>query len=323
MRVRGSLRTVNGMKRGLCVAIGVAALAALSVSPASAKTISGASNADAADRCDRPAAGHARVKPGYEQLDLGTVTRAQQRAMERKFRRAMATAQEYRGGTIRVPTRVHVIRRNNASGGVTNAQVDAQIEVLNQAFRGNSSADAAPTPFRFVLKSVDRTNNTDWHEWTFTDDDRPAKRALHQGGTKTLNIYTASLRPGLFGYSFFPVPTPEFVDGVVLLNETLPGGDAAPYNLGDTAVHHVGHWLNLYHTFENNCATPGDKVNDTPYEKYDGNPFACNEAFDSCPAKPGTDPVHNFMSYGNDACLDQFTAGQATRMTNAWNALRA
>ena len=310
------------MKRGLWVATTVLAIAALFVTPASAKVSSGASDTDAADRCDRPAAGHARVKPGYEHLDLGTVTRAQQRVMERKFRQAMRTAALDRGGPIRVPVRFHVIRNNNAQGGVTNAQIDAQMQVLNQAFRGNSSPDAAPTRFRFRLKSVDRTNNGDWYNWTFTDDDRPAKRELHQGGTRTLNIYTANLGSGLLGYAYFPVPTPQFVDGVVLLNESLPGGDAAPYNLGDTLVHEVGHWLNLYHTFENNCATPGDRVGDTPFESYEGNPFACDETMDSCPGKPRNDPVHNFLSYGNDACLDQFTAGQATRMTNAWNALR-
>ncbi|MBA3720523.1 MAG: hypothetical protein H0W95_09625, partial [Nocardioidaceae bacterium] len=208
------------MKRGLWVATSVLVLAALPVGPASAKVVSGTG-----ENCDRPAAGHARVVPGYEHLDLGTVSREQQRAMERRLRHATKTAEVDRGGTIRVPTRVHVIRRNNASGGVSNAQVDAQMQVLNRSFRGDTSPDAAPTRFRFVLKSVDRTNNTDWHEWTYRDDDRPAKRALHQGGTKTLNLYTASLRPGLLGYAFFPVPTPAFVDGVVLLNESLPGGD--------------------------------------------------------------------------------------------------
>ncbi len=308
------------MKRGLCVVATVVAMAALSMSPASAKFVSGASD----DRkCDRLAAGHARVKPGYEELDMGTVTRAQQRAIERKFRQAMKTAKVDRGGPIRVPVRFHVIRNNNAQGGVSNAQIDAQMQVLNQAFRGNTSPDAAPTRFRFRLASTDRTNNSDWYNWTFNDDDRPAKRALHQGGTKTLNIYTASLEGGLLGYAFFPVPNPLFKDGVVLLNESLPGGSAAPYNLGDTATHEVGHWLNLFHTFEQNCAAPGDRVDDTPYENYNNNPFACNEALDSCPSRPGTDPVHNFMSYGDDPCLDRFSAGQATRMTNAWNALRA
>ena len=308
------------MKRGLCVVATVVAMAALSMSPASAKFISGASD----DRkCDRPAAGHARVKPGYEELDMGTVTRAQQRKMERQFRHAMKDAKTHRGATIRVNTRFHVIRSDSGAGNVTNAQIDAQMAVLNNAFRGDSSPAAAPTPFRFRLASVDRTNNSDWYNWSLADDDDPAKSALYQGSTRTLNIYTANLEGGLLGYAYFPVPSPQYLDGVVLLNESLPGGTAAPYNEGDTATHEIGHWLNLYHTFQNGCATPGDRVNDTPYQDDGNRIFSCNTALDSCPAKPGNDPVKNFMSYGDDPCLNRFSAGQATRMTNAWNALRA
>ena len=308
------------MKRGLCVAATVVAMAALSMSPASAKFVSGASD----DRkCDRPAAGHARVKPGYEELDMGTVTRAQQRKMERQFRVAMKDAKTHRGTTIRVNTRFHVIRSDGGAGNVTNAQIDAQMAVLNNAFRGNSSPAAAPTPFRFRLASVDRTNNSDWYSWSHADDDDPAKQALYRGNTKTLNIYTANLEGGLLGYAYFPVPSPQYLDGVVLLNESLPGGTAAPYNEGDTATHEIGHWLNLYHTFQNGCANPGDRVNDTPYQDDGDNIFSCNTALDTCPAKPGNDPVKNFMSYGDDPCLNRFSAGQATRMTNAWNALRA
>ena len=73
---------------------------------------------------------------------------------------------------------------------------------------------------------------------------------------------------------------------------------------------------------ENGCAFPGDEVADTPYQDDGDNIFECDESLDTC-AQPGTDPVHNFMSYGDDPCLDEFTRGQSLRMTLAWLVFRA
>jgi hypothetical protein len=111
----------------------------------------------------------------------------------------------------------------------------------------------------------------------------------------------------------------------------MPGGASAPFNEGDTATHEIGHWLGLLHTFENGCEFPGDYVKDTPYQAEGDNRFYCGDwpddgnttvPDDTCP-QPGDDPVHNFMSYGDDLCLDQFTRGQVKRQIQSWFAFRA
>ena len=290
--------------------------------------------ATAASRCaDAPSQG--KVRPGADVVDPNSVSTATARAMERELRartarlsaRGMLTRREADRALVRVRTVVHVITRDDGTGGVTRQQVVRQIRVLNRGYRGDTSPRAANAHFRFVLRRVDRTANDDWYAWdlnldgTETDAVREAKRALHRGTRATLNIYVAGLQDGFLGYSTFPQDDQPKLDGVVVLNESLPGGAEAPYNRGDTATHEVGHWLGLFHTFQGGCDKPGDHVRDTAYQLDGSNVFDCNESADTC-AQPGNDPVHNFMSYAGDACLDKFTRGQSQRMRRAWFAHR-
>jgi hypothetical protein len=125
--------------------------------------------------------------------------------------------------------------------------------------------------------------------------------------------------PTYLGYGQFP-GGPADTDGVVMDYHYFGSNDApgvnldssAPYDLGRTTTHEVGHFLGLLHTFEGGCIGVGDGVADTPAVK-EAN-FNCPTGIDSCPADPGLDMIENYMDYTDDACMNIFTIGQSERM---------
>lgn len=73
------------------------------------------------------------------------------------------------------------------------------------------------------------------------------------------------------------------------------------YDQGKTAVHEVGHWFGLLHTFQDNSCekgSSGDFIADTPQQltATDG----CPVGKDSCPGVEGVDAIGNFMDYSSD-----------------------
>jgi hypothetical protein len=229
-------------------------------------------------------------------------------------------------GSVNVPVYYHVIRSASGAGDVSLTNINRQIDVLNAAYAGaDGGGGHTDTPFRFVLQGVTRTNNDTWYTMSpGSTAERAAKSALRQGGSDTLNIYSANIGGGLLGWATFPSDYRKkpSQDGVVILTGSEPGGDAAPYNLGDTATHEVGHWLGLYHTFQGGCSKRNDQVADTPAEQ--GPAFGCPAPgdLDTCNGA-GVDPVQNFMDYTDDACMWEFTAGQSARADATWSNYRA
>ena len=130
--------------------------------------------------------------------------------------------------------------------------------------------------------------------------------------------------PGMSG-TFEEIPA-NLTDGVWIKSTAFGrvGNVEAPFNLGKTAIHEVGHWLNLKHIWGDDttsdppleACSKDDDVLDTPLQSTptDG----CNTVpyyDDNCiPATyfPGI-MFMNYMDYSDDNCLSLFTYGQFQR----------
>ena len=230
-------------------------------------------------------------------------------------------------GSVTVPTYFHVVlpaaekTNNSRAEDRLTRLVTNQVAVLNEAYTGRTGKTAsAATPFRFALQGIDFTYSDTWYNLVQGKDEKALKASTRVGGKNTLNVWTANLGNDLLGWATFPKNSLDPSDGVVILDESMPGGTAGIYALGDTLPHEVGHWLALFHTFQGGCNGPGDQVADTPAEA--GPQFNCPVGADTC-ASPGVDPIHNYMDYTQDSCMYQFTAGQVARMSDAWSQYRA
>ncbi|NDU77884.1 zinc metalloprotease [Actinomadura sp. DSM 109109] len=223
-----------------------------------------------------------------------------------------------RAAPITVPVYFHVIH-SGARGNVSDAEVRRQISTLNASYGGRNGG--ADTQVAFSLKAVSRTDSAAW----FSDPERyegTYKPKLRRGGRSTLNLYSTDISGDLLGWSTFPwkYKSDPRMDGVTIHYASMPGGSIENYNRGYSATHEVGHWLGLYHTFQDGCGGQGDRVADTPDERDPTN--GCPASKDTCPT-PGDDPVHNYMDYSFDTCMTSFTAGQGARIHNVWTAYRA
>lgn len=231
-------------------------------------------------------------------------------------------------GIVTIPVVVHVVYRRG-SQNISESQILSQIQVLNEDFRRtngdqtNTWSQAADTEIEFCLASVDPNGNstngitrtsTRKRSFSSTRDDVKFSSSGGKDAWPTdqyLNIWVCDLSNGLLGYAQFPNTGPASTDGVVVDYQYFGtnGTATAPFNLGRTATHEVGHWLNLRHIWGDGPCSVDDYVQDTPLS--DAPNYGCASGHVSCSS---VDMVENYMDYSDDACMNLFTLDQKTRM---------
>ncbi|MTI39459.1 zinc metalloprotease [Fulvivirga lutimaris] len=224
-------------------------------------------------------------------------------------------------GTINIPVYVHVIY-NNANENISEAQINSQIDVLNDDFnKTNNDISFVPSEFsgvtadaqiNFTLAGVTRksSSKTSWG----TND---AMKFAANGGVDvvspetSLNIWVCNIGGGILGYAQFPGGSSS-TDGVVIAPQYFgtTGYVSAPFDKGRTGTHEVGHYLNLRHIWGDGRCRQDDFVADTPSS--DGPNYGC-PSFPTVNCK-STDMTMNYMDYTNDACMYMFSEGQKARM---------
>jgi hypothetical protein len=234
--------------------------------------------------------------------------------------------------TIEIPVVVHVVY-NTSQQNISAGQINSQIAVLNEDYQ-NRNADKTKLPdnsfqgvastgmkVRFVLDSIKRVS-TRTKSWSTNDAVKSSKR----GGSDPidpshkLNIWACNLGQGLLGYAQFPGGNLA-TDGVVILYSAFgsrskyPGGTyISKYDLGRTATHEVGHWMNLRHIWgdDGGACSGTDQVDDTPNQGSEN--YGCpGYPHISCNNSPTGDMFMNYMDYTDDACMYMFSAGQNAR----------
>jgi uncharacterized protein YjhX (UPF0386 family) len=241
-----------------------------------------------------------------------------------------------RSGVTTVPVVVHVVW-NTPDQNISDDQVRSQIDVLNHDFRKkNVDSAQAPAPFlavaddariEFALATLDPAGDpttgitrTVTAQTSFAQND--GVKSSNTGGAdgwprdNYLNLWVCPLARPLLGYATFP-GGPAELDGVVILHSAFgtTGTVASPFDLGRTATHEIGHWLNLHHiNGDDGTGCNGtDFVDDTPNQAglNTGKPtfphVTCNNG-------PDGDMFMNYMDYVDDAAMVMFSQGQVVRM---------
>jgi hypothetical protein len=258
--------------------------------------------------------------------------------------------------TLTVSVVVHIVLPPDLINTVTDAQIQSQIDVLNTDFAGlNADSTRIPTAFksrygkgriRFCLakrtpdglatNGIIRVTSNTKSDPGVGD---PIKYTSFGGSDawdprKYLNIWVGDdLTSSFLGYTF----TPTLPLSVIPLNERgfvnqyqcfgKGGTSQAPYNLGRTAVHEIGHFFNLEHIWgPSNCdgsddCADDDGVADTPTQEKCNYGVPSGVLTDLCTTSSPGIMWMNYMDYVDDRAMVMYTPQQYTRMESTFTSV--
>lgn len=299
-------------------------------------------------------------QPGFECAETPLRWMREKQDPESKVRQALAdqitlentttgsTASKSSAPVFTLPVVVHIIH-NNGPENLPDAQVFKAIQHLNEAF-ANSGSFALPgsgvnTQIQFCLarrtseglatNGIVRVQSPLTH-MTLENDDQNMKDLSRWNPSAYVNIWvvasitSTSSGPGVAGYATLAGSHGAPNDGLVV--------EAAFFGvspeLETVAIHEIGHYLNLYHTFEGGCLNDdcilnGDRVCDTPPDQAQHTTCPYNSCSTDANA-PAPNPfsadvddmTENYMDYSPFSCYSRFTQGQSERMRLAVEFIR-
>jgi len=239
---------------------------------------------------------------------------------------------------LTIPTVFHIMH-DDGPENLSKAQILDQMRIINEDFRRlNADTTNTPLPFQavaadcqieFRLAQIDPDGNcTDGIVRVKTSGTVNAVDDIKDLSTwdneKYLNvwvvksIYNFTGSQGIIlGYAYYPGSAPSGRDGYVVRADYVGSIEYAAGQVGRTATHEIGHYLDLVHVWgDSNCGD--DLVNDTPPAlgpNYGCNTYPRNTA--TCNTSSDGEMFVNYMDYSDDVCMNTFTQGQSQRMDAA------